>query len=82
MKFYNCHTILRVVMRQKIKYFIKLGLVADPVIKAIVRLEFEDGLRTVVLLGGCWGLRVAAPSLGSIPNPPGGGLVLGAVWLS
>ena len=32
----------------------KLGLVADPVIKAIARLEFEDGLRTRVLLGGCW----------------------------
>ena len=33
----------------------ELGLVADPVIEAIVRLEFEDGLRTGVLLGGCWG---------------------------
>ena len=33
----------------------KLGLVADPVIKAIARLEFEDGLRTGVLLGDCWG---------------------------
>ena len=31
----------------------KLGLVADPVIEAIARLEFEDGLRTVVLPGGC-----------------------------
>ena len=31
------------------------GLVEDPVIKAIARLEFEDGLRTRVLLGGCWG---------------------------
>ena len=31
-----------------------LGLVADPVIEAIARLEFEDGLRTVVLPGGCW----------------------------
>ena len=34
---------------------VKLGLVADPVIEAIARLEFEDGLRTGVLPGGCWG---------------------------
>ena len=34
--------------------FNKLGLVADPVIEAIARLEFEDGLRTGVLPGGCW----------------------------
>ena len=33
----------------------ELGLVADPVIKAIARLKFEDGLRTGVLLGDCWG---------------------------
>ena len=33
---------------------VKLGLVADPVIEAIARLEFEDGLRTGVLPGGCW----------------------------
>ena len=32
----------------------QLGLVADPVIEAIARLEFEDGLRTVVLPGDCW----------------------------
>ena len=32
----------------------KLGLVADPVIEAIARLEFEDGLRTGVLPGSCW----------------------------
>ena len=32
----------------------QLGLVVDPVIEAIARLEFEDGLRTGVLLGGCW----------------------------
>ena len=31
-----------------------LGLVADPVIEAIARLEFEDDLRTGVLPGGCW----------------------------
>ena len=39
------------------EYFfpIKLGLVVDPVIEAIARLEFADDLRTVVLLGGCWG---------------------------
>ena len=28
---------------------LQLGLVADPVIEAIARLEFEDGLRTGVL---------------------------------
>ena len=33
----------------------QLGLIADPVIEAIARLEFEDGMRTGVLLGGCWG---------------------------
>ena len=33
----------------------KLGLVADPVIEAIARLEFEDSLRMGVLFGGCWG---------------------------
>ena len=27
---------------------------ADPVIEAIARLEFEDGLRMGVLPGGCW----------------------------
>ena len=30
----------------------KLGLVADPVIEATTRLEFEDGLRMEVLPGG------------------------------
>ena len=34
---------------------VQLGLVADPVIEAIARLEFEDGMRTGVLPGGCWG---------------------------
>ena len=29
-------------------------LVADPVIKAITRLEFEDGLKMGVVPGGCW----------------------------
>ena len=33
----------------------ELGLVADPVIEAIARPEFEDGLRTGVHHGGCWG---------------------------
>ena len=32
----------------------KLGLVVDPVIEAIARLEFEDGMRTGVLPGGYW----------------------------
>ena len=31
-----------------------LGLVAGPVIEAIARLVFEDGLRTGVLPGGRW----------------------------
>ena len=31
----------------------QLGLVADPVIEAIAGLEFEDGMRTGVLPGGC-----------------------------
>ena len=30
-----------------------LGLIADLVIEAIARREFEDGLRTGVLPGGC-----------------------------
>ena len=34
---------------------LRLGLVADPVIEAIARPEFEDGLRTGVHHGGCWG---------------------------
>ena len=38
-----------------IKSDVELGLVADPVIEAIARLEFEDGLRMGVLPGGCWG---------------------------
>ena len=29
--------------------------VADSVIQATRTVEFEDGLRMVVLLGGCWG---------------------------
>ena len=32
---------------------VKLGLVADPVMEVIARLEFQDVLRTGVLLGGC-----------------------------
>ena len=31
----------------------KLELVVDPVIEAIARVEFEDGLRTGVLPEGC-----------------------------
>ena len=41
-------------MLYSMKNNIKLGLVADPVIEAIARLEFEDGMRTGVLPGGCW----------------------------
>ena len=33
----------------------QLGLIADPVIEAIARLEFEDGMRMGVHLAGCWG---------------------------
>ena len=43
-------------MGPSINYISELGLVADPVIEAIARLKFEDGLRTGVLPGGCWGL--------------------------
>ena len=32
----------------------QLGLVVDPIIEAILRLEFEDGLRMGVLHRGCW----------------------------
>ena len=45
--------------------------IADPVIKAIARLEFEDGLRTVVLHGSYW--YPCAPSPVSIQIPFGGG---------
>ena len=50
----------------------KLGLVADPVIEAIARLEFEDGLRTESSLEAAGTLVVAAPSQGSILHHPGG----------
>ena len=50
----------------------KLGLVADPVIEVIARLEFEDGLRTGVPLEAAGALRAAAPNLVSIPNPSWG----------
>ena len=48
------------------------GSVAGSVIQATGTVEFEDGLRTGVLLEAACALRGAAPSLGSIPNPPGG----------
>ena len=32
-----------------------LEFMADSVIQATGTVEFEDGLRRVVLLGGCWG---------------------------
>ena len=61
-----------------------MGLITDPVIEAIARLEFENGLRTGVLLRGCWylgressleaagtGLMAVATSLGSILHHPG-----------
>ena len=40
------------------------------VIIATGTMEFEDGLMMGVLPGGCWVLRVAASSLGSISTPP------------
>ena len=59
------------------------GVVADTVIKAIARLEFEDGFRMGVLHGGC-----LCPCGGhtypriNIKPSLGCGLVLGWVWLS
>ena len=63
-------------MQEDKKYYY-LGLV-DPVIEAMARLEFEDGLRTRVL--PCT-LVTAAPSPGSIVHHPvrvghGGGVVV------
>ena len=61
---------------------------AGSVIQATGMVEFEDGLRTGVLLGGCWTLGAAAPNLGSIPNPlgvrvgSGGGVVVIGTLLS
>ena len=62
---------------------IKLGLVADPVFNAIARLEFEDGLRTIVLPGGYW-CPWGSCTYPRIDFKPlwGYGLVLGWVWLS
>ena len=57
--------------------------VAGSVIQATGTVEFEDGLRTGVLHGGCWcpwGGRTY-PRINSKP-PWGCGLVLGWVWLS
>ena len=48
----------------------ELGLVVDPVIEAIAKLELEDGLRTGVLPAGA--LEAAAPIL----ETPQGGLEL------
>ena len=61
----------------------KLGLVADPVIKVIARLEFEDGLRTGVLLRDCWS-PWGGRTYPRINYKPlwGCRLVLGWVWLS
>ena len=35
--------------------YVNLESVADSVIQDTGRMKFEDGLRTGVLLGGCWG---------------------------
>ena len=54
------------------KWYLQLGLVADPVIEAIAGLEFEDGLRRESSLEAAGTLVVAAPSPGSILHHPGG----------
>ena len=48
----------------------KLGLVADPVIEVIARLEFEDGLRTRVLPGGCAWCPWGGPTYPKINSNP------------
>ena len=60
-----------------------IGKALDLLIEAIARLEFEDGLRTGVLPGDCWGPWGSCnyPRINTKP-PWGCGLVLGAVWLS
>ena len=65
------------------------GALVDSVIQVTGTMEFEDGLRTGVLPGGCLGLIAAAPSLGSIPNSlgsvcvgPGGRVVVIGTLLS
>ena len=42
------------VTSQSLKEKFRLGLILDPVIKAIVEPKFEDGLKTGILPGGCW----------------------------
>ena len=61
---------------------VKPGLLEDPVIEAIARLEYEAGLKTGVLPGGCWYPYGGCtyPSINSVP-PGGCGLVMGAMWL-
>ena len=57
--------------------------VASSVIQATGMVEFEDGLRTGVLPGGCWypcGGRTY-PRINFKP-PWGSGLILDWVWLS
>ena len=41
-------------IKREFDSFYQLEFVADSVIEATARLEFEDGLRTGVLHGGCW----------------------------
>ena len=57
--------------------------VAGSVIQATGTVEFEDGLRTGVLPGGCWYPcgGCTYPRINSAP-PGGCGLVIRAVWLS
>ena len=41
-------------IHSKITYLVRLGLVADPVIEAIARPEFEDGFKVKVFPEGYW----------------------------
>ena len=54
-------------------------LIADPVIKAIARLEFEDGSPPWRLLVSLWWPHLAQDQF---CTTRGCGLVMGAVWLS
>ena len=47
-----------------------LELVADPIIEAIAKLEFEDCLRTGFYLEAPDAFVLTTPRLGSIPSPP------------
>ena len=52
---YKAHCASKRKMNKTLNTETQLGLVADPVIEAIARPEFEDDLRTGVHHGGCFG---------------------------